>query len=223
VNQFQGQTIDDTIAVPQPTTDNWLVTQINKAMEARFRQPTINIPGIQQVFQARQGGPLATMLATLILILRNLKKASFILLVLFCSGVVTTMGICMVIPMILQRCTNASVHKAFTLIIAFSGLLSFGALYLLQWMTDTAIIIFLSIGLVLVGAANMYLPLDLLQMFLTQTQTGLIYIAVFVIFKIGLLFVRFYVFTVPPYITATCLAWVTSFLTFHIRRFFIHA
>ena len=224
MNQLQEQNtelpnnMDGTVALPQePGNGDWITRGYNQAMADRVRVPTINLPGIQRIFQARQHGRIAQMWPTLILILLNLSTAPYILYILLFSGIGLVASTVILGALSLQTWVDASIYKAFAFIIVCSGLMGFSFPLLLPLVSDTVTISMLITGLIVLGSTNQYLNLNALEMSCSHIAIGSIYLAVIFVVKLALLFVRFYFFHVPPYVTAACLAWITIFLTFHER------
>ncbi|CAF3328231.1 unnamed protein product [Rotaria sp. Silwood2] len=204
-----------------PIAENAFVAWFQQCIEEGSRSPTINLPGIQAVFQARQQGWLYQNLTMFLLVLRNPTTAPHILLMLLWVGFFTTVFSFMIhASLILWNWMKTSVYYGCALIMAFSALVTFGLPLLLQMSSDTTLIICVSLIFILRGIKNPYIRLDELEMRETSTALSMLYLASFLLMKLFILIVRLYVYCVPPYLTAACLAWIIIFVTFHLRRWF---
>ncbi|CAF3337401.1 unnamed protein product [Rotaria socialis] len=212
--------VNNTTATGEITTGrNLLLAWYQRSMEEIANPPTISLPGLQRVFESRQGSLLYRLSSMFLLLLRNPKTVPHILIMLFYIGFVSvvTFLIISISATILQR-MKASVYLACAQTLLFSGLLTFGLPVLFQTFHDTTIIIFVSLVCIFYQSAYPFFKLDLLEMSETPTVLSLYYIGFFVLMKLLLLLIRLYIYCIPPYLTATCLAWTTFFLAFCLRR-----
>ncbi|CAF2056561.1 unnamed protein product [Rotaria magnacalcarata] len=211
---------NNTTATEQtPVAENRLLAWINHLLDEIEKPPTSGLPGIQRVFESRQHGLLYRLFSMFLLLLRNPKTVPHILLLLFYLGFISvvTVLIVFIAATVLQK-MKTSVYLACAYILLLSGLLTFGLPVLFQTFHDTTIIIVVSLVSIFYQSAYPFFKLDVLEMSETSTLLSLCYVTVFLLMKLSLLLIRIYIYCIPPYLTATCLAWTTFFLAFCLRR-----
>jgi hypothetical protein len=232
LNQLIGQIVPSPDVVAVPTNDMLafaqgqqnqnFFTRLNFQLQ-RFLliMPRDDLIGREAVVQARQRNNCARIWAMFRLILLNRSRSPQILMLLFFFGIGGILGCLIVLSSFIQKQVNTSMYRSFVLIIAFSGLFSFAFPVLLGSLNDTSIIILSTFTLLLGSSLCPELPLDNFEVRQNNILISIAYFIFFLTFKLSLLMIRLYCWFIPPYITAGCLAWITIFITYHIRRFSI--
>jgi hypothetical protein len=218
-----GILTDNLIAVPQEQgNENWFTRFNNRLQRFLAAMPQVNLIGLEEVAQARELNSWARIWTMLRLIWLNKSRAMQILFFLSCFGIGFIIGFLIATSLYIQNQVEKSIYRSFAFIILFSGLFSFSLPVLLASISDTFIIVFTVISLILWSSAFPNLPLHYIQVFQSSKVLLAIYFIVFIIFKLSLLMIRLYSRCIPSYISAGCLAWIMIFVTFHIRRFSIN-
>jgi hypothetical protein len=202
--------------------ENWFSRLVNRLQGFLFAMPQVNLIGIEEVAQARERNNWTRIWTMLRLIWLNKSRAIQILFLLFCFGIGFIIGGLITTSLFIQNQVETSMYRSFAFIIIFSGLFSFSLPILLASISDTLIIAFTIISLILWSSTCPKLPLDYFRICQSSTLILVIYVIIFIIFKLSLLMMRLYSWYIPWYISAGCLAWMIIFVTFHIRRFSIH-
>ncbi|CAF3302687.1 unnamed protein product [Rotaria socialis] len=198
---------------------NRFLSVFDQAVDDIAKPPTICLPGIQRLFESRQHSLLYRLFSMFLLLLRNPKKVPQILFMLCWLGFFSIVPFLIIVTStrVIER-MKTSVYLACAQTLLFSGLLTFGLPVLFQTFHDTTIIIFVSLVCIFYQSAYPFFILDDLERSETPTVLSLYYIGFFVLMKLLLLLIRLYIYCIPPYLTATCLAWTTFFLAFSLRR-----
>ncbi|CAF2972842.1 unnamed protein product [Rotaria sp. Silwood2] len=183
--------------------------------------PKVNLVEFDAVVQARQQNCSARIWTMLRLILFNKSQAAQIMFILFWFGIGSVVGLLVCLYLFIQRQVAIAMCRSFVFIILFSGLFSFGLPVLLASVSDTWIILLTIVSLILLSSASPGLQLDYMQLDQSNKLLLVLYFISLLGFKLSVLMIRFYCSCIPSYITAGCLAWITIFVTFHVRRFSI--
>ena len=202
----------------QQTDNNWF-TGFNARIEGwAHRLPQVNLQGYEEVVQAQQCNRWIRMWFIARLIWLNPSRIAQIILPLISFTIGYFIGFLIATSLFIQRQVNDSIYRSFLLIIIVSGLICFGLPPLLASTNDMWIIGLAVISLILVGAAQLHVPLVYLRVHQNTTLVLLLYVIGLMAFEGSLLLLRLCVWYIPPYVSAACLAWSIIFVTFHIRR-----
>jgi hypothetical protein len=211
---------DNRVTIPQRPINENLFNQL----AAQLNQPNLTVPianlvGIEIFNQTRQGSLFARFWATLRLILFNPSMTPSIFILLLFHGIGYIVGWSIGLAIYIQMWMFTHIYRTSAFVIIFSGLFNFGLPLLLASMNDTSIIIFISFCLILVSSMSPCMQLNNLPMHMEPIELSKLYLILFLILKVPLLILRFCFWCIPPYISAGCLAWITIYITFHIRRY----
>lgn len=201
--------------------DHWFTRFNNRLQRFLFAIPQVNLIGFEEVVQARGENTWRKIWTILKLIWLNKSRAIPIIFLLFCFGIGFMIGCLITISLIIQDQVEKSMFRSVPLIIVFSGFLCFSLPVLFASISDTLIMIFTTISLILWSSACSKLPLDYFRIGQSPKLILVILCIMFIIFKLSLLMIRLYSWYIPSYISAGCLAWIIIFVTFHVRRFYI--
>lgn len=207
-----------TVVVQQQQNNNWL-TQFNTQLE-NFAQrlPQVNLRGFEDVVRTRQQNVWLRSWSLIRLMWLNPSRIIHIFLPLICFAIGFLFGFLIAISVFIQNQVNQFVYRSFAIIIIISGLITFGLPHLLASISDIWIIGLTVISLLLFSITLPDLPIVYLKIYQNTTILLFLYTAALMTFESFLLLLRLLVWYIPPYISATCLAWSIIFMTFHIRR-----
>lgn len=204
-------------APQQNPAEPWLTQFNNRLRQYAIRTPHENLIGADAFLQAREQSNFVRIWSTLRLIALNRSQSLVILFLLLCGGIGNFVGISAALFVILLDQVRDHIYRSFTLIIFFTGSLCFGLPIFLEFVHDIWIILFIVIGLTLWSSTNSNLAVEFFGLKSSFAIVSIAYLFLLLCLEVSLLIVRIILFSVPPYISAGCLAWTLIFITFHFR------
>ena len=206
------------MVMQQQQNNNWL-TRFNAQLENfAHRLPQVNLRGFEDVVQARHHNIWLRSWSMIRLMYLNPSRIVHIFLPLICFSIGYLFGFLIATSIFIQNQVNRSMHCSFAFIIIISGLISFGLPHLLASINDIWIIAFTVISLLFCGTIAPGMPLVYLKIHQNTIILLLLYAMSLMTFEASILLLRVLVRYIPPYISASCLAWSVIFVTFNIRR-----
>lgn len=214
---------DHQLALPPAQVNaNWLSQFTHRIERLLPGMPQVNLVGFDRIRQAREenvGRRIWTMLQLLWL---NKSRALQLIVLLTFFGIGLLVGCAIALSLFVQNQMNRSIYRSIVWILIFNGLLSAALPYTLASLSDTVIMVFSLISLVICSSACSQLTINYLPIDHSPWILGIVYVMIMIGFKLFLVMVRLYSSCIPAYLSAGCVSWMIVFVTFHLRRFSIN-
>lgn len=210
------QPTNEPIALP-------LLQRYHQRLQEFLRQfPKEELNGFNELRRSRDGTLFVRLSSMLEFLILNRSVAARILLALVGGAWGVCIGLQLALILYFQSELERSLPRTVIQMMLSSGLISFGAQFLLNSITDRWLIPLIILLFLLIGSLIPALPVDYLRI---GYDIRIAYAGCFLVLgllKLSLLIVRFYFRSIPSYLTAGLLAWLMMFLSFSFRRSSLH-
>lgn len=204
----------------EDNANHWFMQLNNRLQQFLSVMPKIDLIGYDKFIQSRQQNVYLRTWSTFQLIFHNKWQAAQIIMLLLSFGIGCIAGISFSLSLYIMEQLEISPYRSSAIIILFSGLFSFTIPSLLASVSDTSLIICISLVLMLSSSTSSDLPIEYFRIHISSIRLLILYVILFILLELVLLFIRFYFSYLPPYISAGCSAWLVIFCTFQMRDYY---